>query len=44
MSVGKKVFIDRRDAGIKLGKALESDYRGRNTLVLAIPRGGVEVA
>lgn len=33
---------DRKDAGEKLARALE-EYRGKNALVLAIPRGGVEV-
>ena len=37
------MFTDRRDAGQRLARALEQ-YRGRNALVLAIPRGGVEVA
>jgi putative phosphoribosyl transferase len=36
------MFEDRKEAGQKLGKALES-YRGTNGIVLAIPRGGVEV-
>jgi putative phosphoribosyl transferase len=36
-------FKDRTEAGLKLAEALEK-YRGRRTLVLAIPRGGVEVA
>jgi len=36
------MFIDRKDAGIKLAKALNK-YKARNILVLAIPRGGVEV-
>jgi len=36
------VFIDRTDAGIQLGKALLK-YKGPDTIVLAIPRGGVEV-
>ncbi len=36
------MFVDRVDAGMQLGKALEK-YRGRDVLVLAIPRGGVEV-
>jgi putative phosphoribosyl transferase len=36
-------FKDRTDAGLRLAEALEK-YRGRRTLVLAIPRGGVEVA
>ncbi|NIT35200.1 MAG: phosphoribosyltransferase [candidate division Zixibacteria bacterium] len=37
------MFKDRRDAGIKLAHAL-AKYKGGNVLVLAIPRGGVEVA
>jgi putative phosphoribosyl transferase len=37
------MFENRRDAGIKLARALE-EYRGESVLVLAIPRGGVEVA
>ncbi len=36
-------FQDRRDAGRRLGKAL-NHYRGKHTLVLGIPRGGVVVA
>lgn len=36
------VFRDRTEAGRKLAAALEK-YRGPDTLVLAIPRGGVEV-
>ena len=36
------MFIDRTDAGIQLGKAL-LQYKGPDTIVLAIPRGGVEV-
>jgi putative phosphoribosyl transferase len=36
------VFEDRRDAGEKLAQALEK-YKDQNALVLAIPRGGVEV-
>lgn len=36
------MFNDRRDAGEKLAKALEK-YKGKGVLVLAIPRGGVEV-
>lgn len=36
------MFADRRDAGRKLALALKK-YRGHNALVLAIPRGGVEV-
>ena len=36
------MFRDRRDAGRQLGQAL-LDYKEKNPLVLAIPRGGVEV-
>lgn len=36
------MFDDRRDAGQRLGRAL-IHYRGKKALVLAIPRGGVEV-
>jgi predicted phosphoribosyltransferase len=36
------MFEDRRDAGRQLAKALE-EYRNQDVLVLAIPRGGVEV-
>jgi putative phosphoribosyl transferase len=36
------VFRDRTDAGRQLAKALEG-YRGEDVVVLAIPRGGVEV-
>jgi putative phosphoribosyl transferase len=36
------MFIDRTDAGIQLGKALLK-YKGPDTIVLAIPRGGVEI-
>jgi len=37
------MFKDRRDAGIKLAHAL-AKYKDGSVLVLAIPRGGVEVA
>jgi putative phosphoribosyl transferase len=37
-------FWNRRDAGVKLGKILEHEYRDKNALVLGIPRGGIEVA
>jgi putative phosphoribosyl transferase len=37
------MFENRRDAGEKLGQALEK-YRNMNVLVLGIPRGGVETA
>jgi len=36
------MFEDRKDAGKKLARALKK-YKGKNALVLAIPRGGVEV-
>jgi len=36
-------FRDRKEAGLRLAEALEK-FRGRDVLVLAIPRGGVEVA
>ncbi len=37
------MFEDRKDAGKKLGRALER-YKNKKALVLAIPKGGVEVA
>ncbi len=36
------MFEDRKDAGKKLAKALEK-YKNKGVLVLAVPRGGVEV-
>lgn len=36
------MFEDRKDAGQKLGTALNS-FKGTDAVVLAIPRGGVEV-
>lgn len=36
------MFEDRKDAGERLGRALEK-YKDKDVLVLAIPRGGVEV-
>jgi putative phosphoribosyl transferase len=38
-----RIFRDRIDAGAELAKRLEA-YRGRDVLVLGIPRGGVPVA
>jgi predicted phosphoribosyltransferase len=37
------MFSDRKDAGRKLGAALER-FRGSDTLIVGIPRGGVETA
>jgi putative phosphoribosyl transferase len=39
---GTMIFRDRKDAGEKLARELEN-YRDEDVLVLAIPRGGVEV-
>jgi predicted phosphoribosyltransferase len=39
-----RIFMDRRHAGIELGKILEKKYKNKNVLVLGIPRGGVAVA
>ena len=39
-----RIFADRRDAGVQLGKLLEKKYKDKNALVLGIPRGGVVVA
>lgn len=36
------MFKDRKDSGKKLAHALEK-YKGKDVLILAIPRGGVEV-
>lgn len=36
------MFQDRKDAGVKLAKAL-TEYKNKSVLVLAIPHGGVEV-
>jgi len=36
------MFVDRKDAGEKLAKVLDK-YRDDDAIVLAIPRGGVEV-
>ena len=37
-------FKDRRDAGRKLAQKLSAYARGQDTLILALPRGGVPVA
>lgn len=37
-------FIDRKDAGIILSKYLQEFAHEKNTIVLALPRGGVPVA
>src|SRR5262249_4833855 len=38
-----RIFRDRKDAGARLARRLAA-YRGRDALVLGIPRGGVVVA
>lgn len=43
MVTQSKIYINRRHAGIELGKFLEPAYKDRDVLVLCIPRGGVEV-
>ncbi len=40
----ERIFADRKDAGRELGRLLEPEFRNMNALILAIPRGGVEVA
>src|SRR5687768_2042474 len=44
MTASGRIFIDRRDAGIELGKILDKKYKNKNALVLGIPRGGVVIA
>lgn len=39
----RRLFHDRREAGARLAEALD-EYRGKDVLVLGIPRGGVPVA
>lgn len=39
-----RIFADRREAGMELGKLLADQYKGKKVLVLGIPRGGVVVA
>ena len=41
--MASEVFRDRKAAGQELGKRLAA-YRGRDAIVLALPRGGVPVA
>jgi putative phosphoribosyl transferase len=41
--VSAMIFEDRVDAGRRLAKALE-EYRGRDLVILGVPRGGVVVA
>jgi len=36
------MFVNRKDAGEQLGKALEK-YKSMDTVILGIPRGGIEV-
>lgn len=40
----ERMFADRRQAGVELGKLLEDRYKDQNVLVLGIPRGGVLTA
>lgn len=42
MNISWTMFEDRKDAGKKLAQALKG-YKNKNALVLAIPRGGVEI-
>src|SRR6185312_16902603 len=37
------MFLNRKDAGIRLAKLLEEQYKDSNVLVLTSSRGGVEV-
>lgn len=40
---GYRLFSDRGEAGTRLAEALD-DYRGKDVVILGIPRGGVPVA
>jgi len=39
-----RIFSNRSDAGIELGKLLSDRYKNKNALILGIPRGGVAIA
>jgi putative phosphoribosyl transferase len=39
-----RIFSDRNEAGVELGKMLEHQYKNKNVLVLGIPRGGIVIA
>jgi putative phosphoribosyl transferase len=39
-----RLFADRTEAGIELGKRLANEYKDKQAIVLGIPRGGVQVA
>ena len=43
LQIPRTLFIDRKDAGEKLASRL-AHYRDSEAILLAIPRGGVEVA
>lgn len=39
-----RIFADRKEAGVELGKMLEDEYKNKNVLVVGIPRGGIMIA
>ena len=39
-----RLFADRTEAGLELGKKLTNEYKNRQSIVFGIPRGGVQVA
>lgn len=41
---GNRIYSDRTEAGVELGRILENEYKDKDVLVLGIPRGGVVVA
>lgn len=41
---GMAIFKSRRDAGIRLADEIQKNMGGENTIILAIPRGGLPVA